>query len=84
MRSHKYIVVILLYSIAQIVVLFTQHKCVTGFCIDTKGQVQATSKVKCQSMTFMATICIFQDVISKPNVTYGIPVCALQLQYMYS
>ena len=54
-----YVVVIIVFDCANspiVFQMFTQHKFVIGFCIDTKGQVQATSKVKCQLMTFMATI----------------------------
>ena len=57
--------------------MFTKHKVVIGFCFGTKGEVQATSKVTCQLMSFMSTfffnIPYFNpyNLISKPNVTYG-------------
>ena len=56
MRGYKHVVVFDCANSPIVFQMFTQHKFVIGFCIDTKGQVQATSKVKCQLMTFMATI----------------------------
>ena len=48
MRGHKYIVVIIVFDCANspiVFQMFTQHKFVIGFCIDTKGQVQATTRL---------------------------------------
>ena len=63
MRGHKYIVVVIVFDCANsplIFQMFTKHKFLIGFCIGTKGQVQAISEVKCQLMSFMATI--FLDI----------------------
>ena len=54
--------------------MFSKHKTVIGFSFGRKGQVQATSEVKCQLMSFKATIFKPYDLISKPNVTYGTAV----------
>ena len=61
MRGHKYIVVVIVFDCANsplIFQMFTKHKFLIGFRIGTKGQVQATSEVKCQLiiMSSMATI----------------------------
>ena len=63
MRGHKYIVVVVVFDCANsplIFQMFTKHKFLIGFRIGTKGQVQATSEVKCQLMSSMATI--FLDI----------------------
>ena len=58
MRGHKYIVAVVVFDCANsplIFQMFTKHKFIIGFRIGTKGQVQATSEVKCQLMSSMAT-----------------------------
>ena len=62
--------------------MFSKHKTVIGFSFGRKGQVQATSEVKCQLMSFKGnhfytyTVIQTYDLISKPNVTYGTAVRA--------
>ena len=61
MRDHKCIVLVIVFDCANraiIFQMFSNHKPVIGFCFGRKGQVQATSEVKCQLMSFMATIFI--------------------------
>ena len=60
MRGHKYIVVVIVFDSPLVFQMFTKHKFLIGFRIGTKGQVQATSEVKCQLMSSIATI--FLDI----------------------
>ena len=66
MRGHKYIVVVIVFDCANSPLkfqIFTKHKFLIRFRIDTKGQMQATSEVKCQLMSSMAAICFRHTVI---------------------
>ena len=61
MRGHKCIVSVIVFDCANSAIIFqmfSKHKTVIGFSFGRKGQVQATSEVKCQLMSFKATIFI--------------------------